>query len=849
MHTNMISRLMTTGSLIGLLAALPFAAQAQTAAETTAANIDETIVVTARKREESLVEVPLAVSVFSQANIEDRGINTIADLSAYTPGFTFQETGQAGASGRDNPNIRFRGVAVQNENPASRAGAVFFNGSYLSGGAGLLPAFDLQRVEVIKGPQNALYGRNTFAGAVNFLPAEPGDKFEGNINGLYSPSDQDTFQLQGAVSLPIAENLALRVGASYRRAGADFKFDNGDPLGTEDTLSLQGTLVYDNKNGIKLKTTGFWVEASDTRATVSIPFNTLPGQCNITYSGSIRRVADGANLGNFTTNLASPSNPPIGTICGEVPDYDGPGGFTAPAIGEFRGTVPLQPGVSGSVAYMQTLPPEAKGYSLPKAPNGLGNTYKTWLINQSAEFDLPGDHTLSLVGSYGQNGSYRMRDAADGTIVAVVGGVPQKQIRLTAYAFYTHDIFAEARIASASDRRLRYMAGFSYYKGASRAFEFLQFAGTGGLNDDQQLTFIDSEVYGGFATLDYEFIDNLTLSLEGRYGTDKVTTIYNGPTLRDYPAGTAQPTVVRNAVQSFTKFMPRVLLSYSPNETFNVYGSWAISYLQGSDTNAQTYATRIPSAGINPATFGNFTPVQRLDAFEIGLKAAPSSNLNFSIAGYYMDWQNQVQFELSTPATGFIPLFSPGDSRYKGIEAEATYSPSNWLRLEGNFNYVDAEFTDFAGAGSLASAVLLPTLVAGTQISSIGKRPRYIPTWTSALAGTIRLNKLLDFDQETFLRVDGIYNGSFYVDNFEFNKVPGNWRFNARLSSKLTSNVRLDLYGLNLTNDLSFTSAGGDTAGNRITNNPNFPAGFNSRRTFGTLPRAREVGLELFINF
>jgi iron complex outermembrane receptor protein len=846
MHTNMISRLMTTGSLIGLLAALPFAAHAQTAAEATAANIDETIVVTARKREESLVEVPLSVSVFSQANIEDRGVNSIADLSSFTPGFVFQNTGQAGASGRDNPNIRFRGVAVQNENPASRAGAVFYNGSYLSGGAGLMPVFDLQRVEVIKGPQNALYGRNTFAGAVNFLPAEPGDKFEGFINGLYSPSDQDTYQLQGAVSLPIADNLAMRVGASYRRAGADFTYGNGDPLGQEDTLSLQGTLVYDNKNGIKLKTTGFWVEASDTQATVSIPFNTAPGQCNLSYTGNIRDVNTGANLGSFTTNLA---NSTVGTICGEVPDYDGPGGFSVPPVGSFQGNVPLNPS-SGSVAFMRTLPPEAAGYALPTPPNGQGNTYKTWLINQTADFDLPGGHTLSLLGSYGQNGSYRIRDAADGTLVT--------QLRLSAFAFYSHDIFAEGRIASSEEGRLRYQLGFSYYKGVSRTFEFLQFSGNAllpagpanpnpAITDDQDLTFTNSEVYGVFGTVDFDITDALTLSLEGRYGTDKLTTLYNGPTLRDFPAGTTQASVgVTNVTQSFTKFMPRVLLSYSPNDKLNIYGSWAISYLQGSDTNVTDYARAVPQAGLNPATFGLITPVQRLDAFEIGLKAQPASNLNFSIAGYYMDWENQVQFDLSSPATGFVPLFSPGNSRYKGIEAEATYLPTDWLRLEGNFNFVDAELTKFAGAGSLATNVLRPGLANGTQIVADGNRPRYIPTWTSALAGTIRFNKLLDFEQETFLRVDALYNGSFYIDNFEFNEVPGNWRFNARLSSKLTNNLRLDLYGINLTNDLSFNSSGGDTTGVRT---QPAPAGFNTRRTFGTLPRAREVGLELFINF
>jgi len=839
MNRTAFLKLLNSGSLIGLIAAsssFATAAQAQTTAADSSVAM-EAIIVTARKREETLVEVPLSVSVFSQANIEDRGINSIADLSTFTPGFDFQETGQGGASGRDNPNIRFRGVAVQNENPASRAGAIFFNGSYVSGGVGLLPLFDLQRVEVIKGPQNALYGRNTFAGAVNFIPAEPGDKLEGTVNGLFSPSDDDTYQVQGAISIPITENLGIRLGGQYRRAGADFTFGNGDPLGRDNTTSLQATLVYDNKNGVKLKTTGYWVDADDTRQTVSTGFTALPGECNLTFSGNIRGVKDGADLGSFTTNIADSNR---GTICGDVPDYDSAGGFTVPTTGLFTSATKLNP-ASGTVEYMQTLPPEAVGSSLPTPPNGLGNTYRTWLINQSGEFDLPGGHTLSVVGSYGQNGSYRIRDAADGSL-------PDGSIRLTAFAFFSQDTYAEARLASPDDGRLRYQLGFSYYGGVSRTFEFLQFAGFGGALDDQRLTFLDSQVYGVFGTVDYDITEALTLSLEGRYGTDTLTTVYNGPSLRDYPAGGPQPAGVRDFSQSFSRFMPRVLLSYSPNERLNVYGSWALSYLQGSDTNVTEYSAAVPEAGLDPATFGIITPVQRLNAFEVGVKAQPMDGVNFSVAGYYMDWKNQVQFELSSFQTGFRPLFSPGDSRYKGVEVEATVVPVNWLRLEGNVNFVDAEFTNFAGAGSLAQGVLFPALANGTQISSNGKSPRYIPKWTGALGTTIRFNKLLGFDNETFLRVDTIYNGAFFLDNFEFNKVAATWKFNARLSSQLTDMIRLDFYGLNLTNDLSFTASGGDTGGNR-TVTAAIPGGFNTRRTFGSLPRAREVGLEVFIKF
>ena len=130
----------------------------------------EEIVVTARKRDESVLEIPLSVSAYTQDDLDALGMNTIEQLSTVTTGFTFQNISQGGTGGRHNPNIRFRGLGVQVESPASRAGSVFWNGGYISDGAGILPLIDLERVEVLKGPQTAFFGRNTFAGAVNYIP-------------------------------------------------------------------------------------------------------------------------------------------------------------------------------------------------------------------------------------------------------------------------------------------------------------------------------------------------------------------------------------------------------------------------------------------------------------------------------------------------------------------------------------------------------------------------------------------------------------------------------------------------------------------------------------------------------
>ena len=817
---------LATASALALAGGQAFAQDGEAAEEGEDQNV---IIVTARAREETLLEVPLAISVVDQTQIQERGLQTTADLSAYTPGFDFQETGQGGSTGRENPNIRFRGVAVQNENPAARAGAVFYEGAFLAAGAGLVPLFDLQQVEVIKGPQNAFFGRNTFAGAVNFIPTEPGDELEGFAHVLYSPSDQDTYQFDGAISVPLTENLAARVGAYYRRAGADFSYRNGDPLGEEETLAFQGTMVFDT-GSVRMKTSGYYVDASDTRSLVSLDFTNAPGECDLVYSGDIRDVATGSIIGNFSTDLSQSDR---GTFCGTIPDYDA-NGFNVASVGNFTGNDVALDFFSGSIEYNQTLPPESAGFRIPNAPNGLGNEYYTWRANQSAEFDILNGHTVRGLVSYGESGSYRISDTLNGQ-------QPDGQLRLAAFANFARDLVGEIRITSPDDKPFRYVFGFSHIGSKNRTTEFIAFAGLGGTLDDQPLTFTDLTSNAFFGSIDYDFTDELTLSLEGRYSWDKSTIVYNGPTLRDFGPGDMLPDITEDESQSLNRFAPRVLLSYQPNERLNIYASWALSYLLGNDTNIVEYSQVVPNSGLTVENIGLFTDPQKLNAYEIGVKGQPSDKLSFAVAGYYMDWANQVTFDLGP---FFRPLFTAGDSKYVGIEAETNFTPVDWLQLNANFNYVDAEFTDFAGAGSVSTQILNPDLEPGTQISSNGGRPRYIPEWSGAFGARVDLGEIFQMDRSAFIRLDGTYFGDFFIDNFEYNEINGFWRFNARASVEVADGVRVDLYGLNLTDDLSFNSGGGTTTGNLGSTVP-----FATRTTFGTLPRAREIGMELRIDF
>ena len=225
----------------------------------------EEIVVTARKRDESVLEIPVAVSAYSQEDLDALGMNTLEQLASVTPGFVFQTIGAGGFGGRYNPAIRFRGLGVQQATPASRAGAVFWNGAYVSDGAGILPLMDLERVEILKGPQTAFFGRNTFAGAVNYIPATPGDEFSGKVSLSYSASDESSHNFTGSLGGPISDKVGVRIALSQERVGADWAFDNGDPLNEENTTAVTGTATFEASDALSFQVTGFYVDSDDTR--------------------------------------------------------------------------------------------------------------------------------------------------------------------------------------------------------------------------------------------------------------------------------------------------------------------------------------------------------------------------------------------------------------------------------------------------------------------------------------------------------------------------------------------------------------------------------------------------------
>ena len=204
-------------ALAGLLisAAMPCSAWAQeTNSEqaSDAAGTSDDIVVTARRREEALSKVPLAVTAITSELLAAKSIRNENDLQSAVPGLVIKQNGSANAF---NYVIRGQTIDTYTNSPPgvlpyiNEAQIVSYSASSF---------YDLANIQVIKGPQGTLFGRNTTGGAVLYQTAQPKDTLGGYVQGRYG--NLDAYQVQGAINLPLSDSVRLRVAASRTGRGA-----------------------------------------------------------------------------------------------------------------------------------------------------------------------------------------------------------------------------------------------------------------------------------------------------------------------------------------------------------------------------------------------------------------------------------------------------------------------------------------------------------------------------------------------------------------------------------------------------------------------------------------------------
>jgi iron complex outermembrane receptor protein len=485
---------------------------AQTADDGQSVSAVDDIIVTARLRAETLQEVPAAISAFSAEAMAKSGIQNLETLAAATPGLSFQSIGGTYQA----PVIR--GLAqIDQTAPIGNVG-VFVDGIYLNNRSGLEFGYlDLARVEVVKGPQSALYGRNTFSGAINYVTNAPTiGYYSGSVQGEIG--DYGRQSIQGSLSVPIGEYAAVRIwgGEGEFDGTIDNRRDGGHIGGYDQRRNLGASLLFQPNDRFSAR---FFHMRTDT----------------------FESQAPYAFVETYDNNCGS--------------DTIGPRG---PRKTLFCGSLPYPESVDLDVTEATGL----TGYSLL--------SYAT--ASYTADFATITATLGHTYAKFGQNNDGTGRADAISTPLSPGSPLSQQGYGQTV-GDASEELSFDLKLTSSADSRLRWIVGLYAFDSSISDGLYSYYAY---LNDPTRLSLTFARggtmdltgkaVYGSF---DYDLTERLTLSVEGRYSSE--TQDFVGAAATGGATGT----------QNYDYFTPKASLKfqYSPDTMF--YASAAHGYKIG----------------------------------------------------------------------------------------------------------------------------------------------------------------------------------------------------------------------------------------------------------------------------
>ncbi len=741
----------------------------------------EEITVTARRKEESLMQVPIAVSAFTSEALENRGLKSIQEISEFTPGLFSQVQGN-GRVDRSSRRLTFRGLSVN-------VGATFINGAPYAGSAAP-DISDVERVEVLKGPQSVYFGRSTFSGAVNYVTKEPSaDKFTGRVEAeAYSYGGLDgSISLSGPI---VADKLAARI--NVRRFHFDGQYKNGGTarnggkLGEQDTKSVSAALVATPNDRLKIH--GYYSFSEDEDGT-PVEASIKPGGLSALFNCQL-----GGTGGLW--------------FCGELPSLKA---IDKRIISVYDVVDPL---------VQRELFDNVRGYPVlfdTHWMNHFGFRRQVQNVHLRADYEFESGWSIATIASYDytksqsivdqtyrdasniRNPSYPTTPAALATACAAGNqqcfATPWHQFTLVQQGI-TKDSSIEARVASPQQARLRGTLGTSLFTTLTPGTTNYGISIAGrSTQPTTKSTVYTPAVFGGVY---FDVTDALAVSAEARYQWDRIGQQQNFPT----PGPRFKDT--------FKSFSPRVTVDYKLATNSLAYATWSRGYRQGG-FNGGLFGLA-PSILAQVSTLGsNLTYKQeKLDNFEIGHKGTWLDNrLRTTVAAYYMTWRdgqvsNTAFFTRPDNSTGNVTVVANrGAVDLKGLEIEADLAMTKQITVSATFDYSDAKVKDY---------VFTPDGLKIRNSTNVnGNRMEQSPTWAWTISPTF--TDTLTGDWEWFARVDYKHRGKVYFDATNVGWLAPRDLFNFRTGVNSGNGLKVELYVNNVFNNLSLSEAvrGNDT--------------------------------------
>ncbi len=741
--------------------------------EASAPENENVIIVTARKTEESIQDVPIAVSAFTGEDLFEQGITDIEQLSRRTPGFVFDTP-----FGRqfDRPIIRGQANILGDSGVS-----VFVDNVNVTQSIRSLNFGDIDSIEIIKGPQSALFGRNTYSGAINITTRQPTNDFGGELS--VEIGEDDLYQVLGNVRGPIIDD---RVFFSIAARYYDFKSEFDRPgninpsLGNESSFSIGGTLEIRPVDG---------------------------------WTSKIRVAYNEDDDGHF----------PIGLFGFQNLNVNVPGGTDLGGVQPFfQGVVPsLVPNPSGSPQISDTL------------GAGGGIEREEFFFSLNNEFELDGYTLVSTLGytreefrdeldSDGQPGSFGTASVAapfpapfifpgaTGVVLLPFDFTTTDDDRQTTYV-------AEIRLDSPADMPFRWRVGGYYFRNNQRdesllgaftperqaaveasgqatiaqiaaalgvpAFTVINLGGGFDIGpiDPEETTIENFSVFGS-AT--YDLTDRLTATAELRWAEEtRRLRVFDFDTggLTSLADGSAF-----DVEAQFDAITPRFILDFEATRDNLIYASAARGTKPGGFNGAQGFEFG----------FGTFDE-ESVWQFELGSKNAfLNNNLIFNVAAFYSSLQDYQLTEnlaaLGAASTTGSVTANLGDVDIYGIEIDTVWTPASLpgVTIGGSYAWTDTEFS--SGTEATQGAVFGDPDLTGQSLPRQARhQAAFYADYETALSD----------DFGAVFSLNGNYLSSRFAQVQNLAESGEAFELDARVTFKYGENLSLTIYGKNLTDE------------------------------------------------
>lgn len=744
--------------------AAPAFAQDQAQAEESTGGIAQ-IVVTAQKRAENVQDVPIAISAFSADALQERAVGSVASLSNISPNVTLDAgTPFSGSSAVLSAFIRGIGANDFAFNIDPGVG-VYLDGVYLARSVGAnqdLP--DVERIEVLKGPQGTLFGRNTIGGAISIVTHDPGDEFR--FKGDVTTGRFGLLQTRGTVDVPLADGLGASVSFStknrdgyvkrvpfpgaenfastpitrYKAAGY-YNIGYGSE-GGDNVWNLRGKLRYDNKSNMRITLSGDYGNIDQSQLPNTV-IATTPAVFAGTYNCAIQGVVVGDCGGG------PPSFAYIGGIGGLNTIFDNPTVF---------------------------------GVNADADPSNNRLPYDNRFVSKDIDVSYANGNNYSKLKTYGGAGTIEF-DLSDTMLVKSItayrelhwnagmdlDGSPLNFLH-TSFTMNQWQFSQELQLnGSAMDKKLNYVLGAYFFKEAGNLHDYVTFAE--GLLQVDGPNDLATKNYAFFGQIDYRPVEQFGITIGGRYTKEDKTfegfqsdangltyKILNqvgvpqcasinpisdacriaagfpnqGQPLRYYVAGTQR--------KSFNDFSPKIGVQYHPNDDVMLYASWSKGYKTGG------WTTRLS----NPLPTAPDFNEEKATTWEAGLKSTLlDRRLQVNAAAFLTNYKGiQLNFQQGVSPT----IQNAGDARIKGFEVEVVAAPTDGFLINASVGYTDAYYTAVLAGAQVAANPFQAGVFPGADLPKTPKwKFNVSPRYELSMGGDARLVVLADWTHTTSL--------------------------------------------------------------------------------------------------